>query len=544
MSLAVAIPISTQSAALHAVPTVILGTDAVLAALPATAVQLAHACLRAGFINVIPASWGDELIASATLRRLADFGSGPAIACSCPIVAHRLLSVGGDLRPVLLALVPPPVAVARYVHMLSRPDRARVTFVGACPGAIDDSIDIRMTPDALFGMLAERHIALEDQPRVFESIIPADRRRFRSQPGGLPAVQSLWSDGRSRTLVEIEGEDLAAEIAHHVLGGENILIDAATALGCACSGAITGVAPSEARAAVVSLEPPRANSPVVDEAAPIQLDLRVPAASRTPVDVMAVPSVGVSAFSRAPLPQLESSVAARSTAAGTPALPPDERASEPQTPSAQPPFAPAPPVARRVTSTEVRTLPRAYFVRRRLTPRSTPAVPVDHSVDPRNDRLVHRHAAEPREHEQVVATEEPTSAPESRAASEDLEPAANSEFSNDAGQLQHTEQVEPASQVNVVDRAEPQAEAEQTTRFTPAEPPPPKVETAVVQAPPERSESPPVVPTPLPQFSARKIVLVVLAVVALMIVVSAAVAVFVERRFSTPISLSLPSSEP
>jgi hypothetical protein len=35
----------------------------------------------------------------------------------------------------------------------------------------------------------------------------------------------------------------------------------------------------------------------------------------------------------------------------------------------------------------------------------------------------------------------------------------------------------------------------------------------------------------------------VLAVVALMIVVSAAVAVFVERRFSAPISLSLPSSD-
>ena len=67
MTLAGATPTSTKQTVPHAVPIVILGTDAVLAALPATAVQLAHACIEAGFINVIPASWGDELIAAALL---------------------------------------------------------------------------------------------------------------------------------------------------------------------------------------------------------------------------------------------------------------------------------------------------------------------------------------------------------------------------------------------------------------------------------------------------------------------------------------------
>ena len=159
MTHAVAAPARSEPAASQTVPIVILGTDSLLAAAPATPVQLAHACLRAGFGNVVPASWGDELIAAAVLRQLPRFGNGPAIQCSCPIVAHRLLTTGGDLRPVMLALVSPPVALARYVRALSHPTRTRITYVGGCPGASDESIDIRMTPEALIAMLAERDIA-------------------------------------------------------------------------------------------------------------------------------------------------------------------------------------------------------------------------------------------------------------------------------------------------------------------------------------------------------------------------------------------------
>src|SRR5947208_16900235 len=120
MTLAVADPTAPQQTIPQTVPIVVLGTDALLAAAPATPVQRAHACLRAGFANVVPASWGDEILAAAVLRRLPNFGSGPVIQCSCPIVAHRLLTVGGDLRPVMLALVPPPVAIARYIRTLSQ----------------------------------------------------------------------------------------------------------------------------------------------------------------------------------------------------------------------------------------------------------------------------------------------------------------------------------------------------------------------------------------------------------------------------------------
>src|ERR1043165_4535674 len=191
MTLAVADPTASQQSVPQTVPIVVLGTDALLAASPATPVQLAHACLRAGYANVVPASWGDELLAAAVLRRLPQFANGPVIQCSCPFVAHRLLSASGDLRAAMIALVPPPVAIARYVRTLSQPTKTRITYVGACPGANDDAIDIRMRPDALLAMLAERNILLEDQPRVFESIIPPDRRRFLSQPGGVPAAETL-----------------------------------------------------------------------------------------------------------------------------------------------------------------------------------------------------------------------------------------------------------------------------------------------------------------------------------------------------------------
>ena len=347
-----------------------------LAALPATPVQLAHACLRAGFANVIPASWGDELVASAVLHRLPEFGSGPVIQCSCPIVAHRLLTVGSDLRPVLLPVVPPPVAVARYIRALSHPAHARVTYVGSCPGAIDDSIDIRMSAESLIDMLAERDIVLSDQPRVFESILAPDRRRFRSQPGGVPSAEALWTEFGSRTLVEIDGEDIVAEVAQHVLTGKNVLIDVSARLGCACSGAVGAVRPREARALVVIHEPPRASAAVIDERTPIPLELEVPAASRSPVDVMAARPHSVTRRPPAPPRVGDTPVSHRASPAHgilssdlRPARPSGgftlvRAASSPR--SLSPPrSAPAVGTTPVVRKAEGKTLPRAFVVRRR-----------------------------------------------------------------------------------------------------------------------------------------------------------------------------------
>lgn len=390
MTSAVATPSSAPPRPAQAVPIIILGTDTLLAALPATPVQLAHACLRAGFSNAIPASWGDELIAAAVLRRLPQFAGGPAIQCSCPIVAHRLLNVGGDLRPAMLGFVAPPVAIARYVRALSGSTPVRITYVGGCPGANDEAIDIRMRPDALLALLAERDIVIADQPRVFESILPPDRRRFRSQPGGVPTAELLRNEVDARTLVEVDGEDFVSELAQQLLTGKNVLIDAAPHLGCVCAGAVAGVAVKDARAGVVTLEPPRAMMPIVDESAAIDLDLAVPAVARTPVDVSAAlayasPARGVAlplhpSMMQAPSPTMSHRF---SPVRGLAAV------SEVKAPRASGPIGMRPvlgtaPIAR---DTEGKSLPRAYVARRRSSPRGVPAIAVpDHPLQSPHSR--------------------------------------------------------------------------------------------------------------------------------------------------------------
>jgi hypothetical protein len=275
----------------YAPSVVVLGTDAVLAAAPATPVQLAHACLAAGYAAVVPASWGDELIATAATKLLARRPGSPAVFCACPLVAHRLLRAGEDLTPFIVSTVAPPVATARYVRALYGQQPVRVTFVGRCPAAADDAIDARFTPAEFLTSLAERGIDLAAQPEVFDSVLPPDRRRHASLPGGVPTAEALRRAGITRELVEIEGPDLATQLSRHLLAGTQALIDLAPRQGCACSGALAGGAPAQVRRAVADLEPPRSPASVVDTTLGVSVELPLPRASRHPGDV--VPSAAV-----------------------------------------------------------------------------------------------------------------------------------------------------------------------------------------------------------------------------------------------------------
>ena len=241
---------------------VILGSDALLTALPATPTQLANACYAAGYEGVFPASWGDELVAAGCLKNL-ETRIGPAILCTCPLVTEQLRGVA-PLQRFQLHLVSPPVAAARYLRALCDDAPLRITYVGDCPGADDPAIDERASPADFLRRLAERGLAPSSQRPDLGANVPRDRRRFYSLPGGAPTPEWLSADWPKRTLVDLDAGEALADLAHHALERESTLIDFAPQLGCACSGGVGGIAPSAARKAVAALEPPRARQEVLD----------------------------------------------------------------------------------------------------------------------------------------------------------------------------------------------------------------------------------------------------------------------------------------
>ena len=365
---------------------VVLGADALLAAQPATPIQLAHACALAGYHHVVPASWGDELIALASLRALRDHAHMPAIQCSCPYVAHRLLAVGTDLRPFLVSLVAPPVVLARYLRAAHAPRGLRITYVGRCPGAGDEAIDARLTPDELLAIFRDHHIVVEEQPQVFDAVLPPDRRRYRSQPGGLPTPEMLWSNdaaGEARSVVELYGDELPVELAQHLLSGKPVLIDVAAKLGCVCSGATPDSNPVEARARVTALEPPRASSPVIDETIATEATLPLPASPRSAIDVVSPPAPGTSPVAAQPVLPNEPArfgpddvmPGVRSVASDLPsATPPSGSRRHSPTRGIARPVSGVLPTARDVDG---RQLPRTYVARRRVPIRGMRTTPTE-----------------------------------------------------------------------------------------------------------------------------------------------------------------------
>jgi hypothetical protein len=250
----------------------ILGTDAVLAAAPATPIQLAHACLAAGYAAAIPASWGDELIAAHVMREVRAADS-PRLQCSCPHVEKRLLANGASIAPLTITTVAPPVATALYLRAKFAPREIRVAFAGACPSGAHASIDVWLMPAALSALLTSKSIDPRTQPTEFDSVIPPDRRRFYSEPGGMPSRRRLLEGNDRINLVELGGGDLIVEVAQQLLRAGRSLVDVAASHGCTCSGA-AGLAGLEyARARVQEREPPPAMGPVLDDDVPLPIGI-------------------------------------------------------------------------------------------------------------------------------------------------------------------------------------------------------------------------------------------------------------------------------
>lgn len=252
----------------------VVGTDAVIEALPARPIQLAHACSAAGYDLVVPQSWGDELVAETAIHALQSRSSASAVLCACPVVRQRLLHHGPELSPSLVSIASPPIAAARYLRSNLGDRLKSVDFVGRCPDARHGEYDAVWEPPELFAMLRDRGIDLRSQPDVFVDRLPPDRSRHYSLPGGCPSADALWHGCNERVLVELDTAESGVELAQHLLASGSALVDVATAMGCTCSG-VTHVTPGpSARIAATSLEPPRSPKPVLGGA--IRFDLEVP----------------------------------------------------------------------------------------------------------------------------------------------------------------------------------------------------------------------------------------------------------------------------
>ena len=249
----------------------ILGADALLVALPSTPTQLANACFADGYDEVVPATWGDELIAAGCLEQL-ESRTGPAIFCACPLVAEQLRGAA-DLHRFIVPLISPPVAIARYLRASRPGESLRITYVGDCPGAYDESIDARLSPHELLNALSTRGIVPAAQRPDIGNDVAHDRRRFYSLPGGVPAPHWLAAQRPRRELADVHAGDALAGLANQTLSRGNTLIDFAPHLGCACAGAIGGANAEIARKSVIALEPPRAPSEIVDGSVHIEVSL-------------------------------------------------------------------------------------------------------------------------------------------------------------------------------------------------------------------------------------------------------------------------------
>ncbi len=266
-----AAPSASSARPVPATPAIIiLGADALLAVRPATPGQLTNACYAAGYSAVIPASWGDELVAAGCLNQIAARGQDSVVLCSCPRVSERLRRVG-NLAPHLLPMASPPVLAARYLRARAGATGVHITYVGDCPGASDPAIDRHATPSALFRSLAKRGIVPSEQPSDVDERLTRDARRFYSLPGGAPAPNWLYAEKRGYTLIEPTARDFLAEVAFRISEKERRVIDLAPRLGCACSGAVVGEPWTGARDNVAAMEPPRAVHEVLDHDVPLEM---------------------------------------------------------------------------------------------------------------------------------------------------------------------------------------------------------------------------------------------------------------------------------
>jgi hypothetical protein len=184
------------------------------------------------------------------------------VASSCPFVSEAVR----DAPPVtpILRTVSPPVACARYLRAAFSARPVHVTYIGACPGAVDAEVDEQFLPEVLFAKLAEAGIDPAALPHHLDAQLPVERARYASIPGGAPSAEWLMVRAGVRL---VESAPIAVDAVTKTFDGDAVLMDLALSCRCVCARNRWGAA---------QVEPTRATQPVVKAGVPVT-DEPVPA---------------------------------------------------------------------------------------------------------------------------------------------------------------------------------------------------------------------------------------------------------------------------
>lgn len=244
----------------------VVGNDLALEALPATPIQLAHALEAAGFDHVVPVSWGEELIAHHLQSSLDRHGK--VAWCPCRHASDVLAGTRGLEDFTIIRTVTPAVATARLLHAIHRGQSAtRIIYLGSTTGAVDPSVDETWDPTEVLAELGATGIDPKSFPTFYEDVIPPDRRRFFSLPGGIP-WPAIPGDGRIPFVaIGITARQRGRSIKLPPNEGR-VFVDPTVSSRCACIGVTSKSAPL-----VVAMEPPRAPGPVVEERRFVSLEV-------------------------------------------------------------------------------------------------------------------------------------------------------------------------------------------------------------------------------------------------------------------------------
>ena len=197
----------------------ILPSEVVVRFYPATPEQLVNACLAAGFRAVFFESLGDELVAAEYLREWASDEPQTRIRSTSPIVVDFVRARYPELVPLLVPVVTPTVALARYLRH-SIPG-ASIVYAGvhsAGPGE-GDGMDASLSLVELDELLDRQGANPTEQPLTLKSL-PPERRRYLAAPGGLPREMLEEPRPTARKFMKLRGLDSLEAVSWAVREGK------------------------------------------------------------------------------------------------------------------------------------------------------------------------------------------------------------------------------------------------------------------------------------------------------------------------------------